>query len=92
MGYSPWGYKQSDGSGMTEHTHLHILLYLKAAYALVAGVQKGFQRGAACLSEKVKAQPTQGVELMERKGLKMMDIIGFPYLLQHCGWEAHYFK
>ena len=66
MGYSPWGYKQLDGSGTTEHTYVHMLL-LKAAYALVAGVQKGFQRGAACLSEKVKAQPTQGVELMERR-------------------------
>ena len=85
MGYGPWGRKESDATETAEHSRTHRRLHVKAAYALVPAVQKGLQRGAACLSEKIEAQPAQGAELTERKGLKMIDRIGFPYLLQHCG-------
>ena len=44
MGYSPWGRKESDGTEITEHARTHILLHVKAAYALVPVVQKGLQR------------------------------------------------
>ena len=59
MGYSPWGRKESDGTEITEHARTHILLHVKAAYALVPAVQKGLQR-AACSSEKAEAQPALG--------------------------------